>query len=108
MAGLGPSLSQIALRPTDGDARGSDHISPCVTAGNVLAGVNVFRVHEAPVAFELLGYEHGKRCEVALSHLRSGNPDDRRVVRFDHDPGRYFRITPLRFVLGLSRLDCDG
>src|ERR1700722_8716333 len=99
MAGLGPSPSQIALRPTGGGARGSDHISPWVTAGNVLAGVNVFRAHEAPVAFELLGYEHGKRCEVALPHLRASNPDDRRVVWFDYDPGRYFGITHLRLVL---------
>jgi hypothetical protein len=78
-----------------------------MVAGNVLAGFDVFRVHEAPIAFELLGYEHRKRCEVSLPHLRSGNPDDRRVVRFDHDPGRYFGAT-LRLVTWRGQLSRNG
>ena len=68
----------------------------------ILLGSDELGADFGPIAFQLLGDQHGEAGLRTLSHLGPRDADDDRVVRGNHQPGR-----DLRGFLGRARR-CKG
>ena len=98
VAGDGAGLPQVKLRRRDGTAGAGRQIAPDAVAAPILLGSDEFGADFGPIAFQLLGDQHGEAGLRALPHLGPRDADDDRVVRGNHQPGR-----DLRGFLGRAR-----
>ena len=82
----GAGLPQRKLRERDRAARPGRQVAPDFAPAQIFLRSHELGAHLRPVAFELLGDQHGEAGHRALAHLGVGNADGDGVVGLDHDP----------------------